>query len=264
VNLPGWPTLTVILNTHNTPDTVRLTTRSLDSILSQEFSEPWEVIVVNDGKPSDELVMLMTVFTPKFEAKGVDLTFFGTGEESGYQCMPKNYGLDHSHGEYVCFLDMDNEYLPGHLQVLYDALTEGSVWPDFTYARRHYMRDEGVEVKATLPGGKEVDLPEGDSPFVEWTPMNFYMMSTSPLAGFVDSSDFMTSRGAFWRLHLATDRRWNEALRRFGDWEVIVRGAGLAGWRGKAVDKVLTNYFWTGKNLQLTRPATETPQGKVM
>ena len=82
-------------------------------------------------------------------------------------------------------------------------------------------------------------------------------MSQSPLHGFVDTGDMMIAKGALWRTQLATQMMWNEGMRRFGDWELIVRAGNFAGLRGKAVDKVVQNYYWHGKNLQLTRSPNE-------
>jgi hypothetical protein len=42
----------------------------------------------------------------------------------------------------------------------------------------------------------------------------------------------------------------------------LTRAAFFAGWRGKAVDEVVSIYHWTGDNVQLTRAANETPDKK--
>ena len=252
--------VTAIINCHNAPKVPKLLDRALKSVLKQKFNIPWEVIVVNDGKPLEEIVDVAEKYASKFEKKGIDFTFFGTEEESGYQCRPKNVAIWHAKGEYISFLDYDNEWVPNHLHVLHEAITEGTVWPDFTYGRRKYIIDEGCPTKLTLPGqSKETELEEGESPLVEWSPESRTMLGDSALNNFVDTSDFMTSKGAFWRLHLATDMMWNERYRRFGDWELICRAAFFAGWKGKAVDEVVSLYHWTGDNIQLTRPADEVP-----
>lgn len=257
----GVMEVTAIINCHNAPKVPKLLERALKSVLKQKFDIPWEVIVVNDGKPIKETIDVAEKYAKKFEKKGIDFTFFGTEEESGYQCRPKNIAIWHAKGEYISFLDYDNEWTPNHLEVLHTALTEGAVWPDFAYGRRKYVIDEGCPRKLTLPGqSEEIELEEGESPLVEWSQKSLSMLGASAMNNFVDTSDFMASRGAFWRLHLTTDMMWNEKWRRFGDWEVITRAAFFAGWVGKAVDEVVQTYHWTGDNIQLTRPAKETPE----
>jgi len=252
--------VTAIVNCHNGSKVVDLLPRALESVLKQQFNRPWEVIVVNDGKPLDKVVDIAEDYFNKFEKIGVGFTFFGTEEESGYQCYPKNVAIMHAKGEYISFLDYDNEWTPNHLQVLYDAIVEGTVWPDFTYGRRDYVLDEGCAEKVTLPGGAEITLPTGETSLIPWVQETVQHLGRSASNNFIDTSDFMTSRGAFWRLYMMTEKMWNEKLRRFGDWELIARAAFFAGWRGKAVDEVVQRYHWTGVNLQITRPPQEVPQ----
>lgn len=256
--------LTAILNTYNGKKVPSLLPRSLDSILNQQFNQTWECIVVNDGKPNKEIVDIVEQYDSKFKEKNIPLTFFGTEEESGYQCKPKNIAIYHAKGEYISFLDYDNEWTPNHLQVLYDSIVEGDVWPDFTYGRREYVIDKDCSKEITLPNNKKINLQEGKSPLREWNMENVMSLGQSSTHNFVDTSDFLTSKGAFWWLQEKTGMMWNEGMRRFGDWELITRAAFYCGWRGKAVDEVVSKYYWTGSNLQLTRSVKETPEGEVI
>ena len=225
----NYPYITAILNTHNTSK-VNLITRSLESILAQEVNVPWEVIVVNDGPVSKEVADIVEPFAAKFAEKGIEFNFFGCGEAaSGYQCRPKNWAIYHARGEYISFLDYDNEWSPDHLQTLYDAHLEGDAWPDFTYGRRKYIIDNTCGAKVTLPGGQEIELGERDSPFIPWEEKYVQVLFENALNNFIDTSDFMASRGAFWRLQMATGSMWNESYRRFGDWELIARAAAFSG-----------------------------------
>lgn len=266
-----YPHISAIVNCHNHPKTPRLLKRALDSIAAQQLNPDlrWEVVVVCDGKPDDAIVEVVKGFSDEDDnfvvASGTrpHLTFFGTDEASGYQCYPKNTAIVHqSKGEYISFLDYDNEWTPQHLQVLYDAMIEGVVWPDFTYGRRKYVVDGECDSTVKLPGGQEVTLAERETPLIEWTNEAVQMLAHGPMYNFVDTSDFMIARGALWRLQVATGRLWNEEMRRFADWELITRGAHFAGLRGKAVDAVVQIYHWHGDNVQLTRAATEEPQKK--
>ena len=263
LDLIKYPTITAILNTHTSPTSVGLTERAVQSLCQQQVNVPWEVVIVNDGKATDEMADMVEKYVDSSGEvdklnviKGSyipQVKFFGTEEVSGYQCYPKNVATYHAKGEYISYLDYDNEWLPTHLASLYNALTEGSVWPDFTYGRRTYVIDPGCEIKQTLPGGQEIELKEFTSPLVEWGERSVQALGQGPMCNFIDSSDFMVAKGALWSMQLATNMMWNEGLRRFADWELITRGAHFVGWRGKAVDEVLTNYHWHGQNVQLTR-----------
>ncbi len=256
--------LTVIVNTFNGEFVAGMIPRALDSVLAQSIDVPWEVIVVNDGRPTKDIRDAIEPYAKRFEARSVQFTFFGTEDESGYQCKPKNVALLHAKGEYIAFLDYDNEWTPQHLDGLYAAMIAGNVWPDFAYSRIKYVLDEGCDEEVTLPGGKKKHkLVTGDAPLQEWNQEGQNRLG-QPLSNFIDTSSVMLSKGAFWRLSMATGFMWNEEYRRFGDWELMARGVFFAGWRGQAVDNLSLVYHWTGKNLQLTRPVNESPERRTV
>ena len=95
-------------------------------------------------------------------------------------------------------------------------------------------------------------------------------LATSPSLNYIDGGDALIARGAFWWVYEHCQMMWNEMFRRFGDWELFCRMANLDKLVGavpprfKAVDFVVSIYWWHGKNLQITRPLYETPVAKSM
>jgi len=260
-----YTTITAIVNSHTTPWTADMLERALKSVLEQDIEGvKWEVILVNDGKADNEIEAVARMYDEEFGDINVPFTFFCLQEPSGYQCVPKNTAIHHAKGEYISFLDYDNEWTPCHLRVLYNAIIEGNVWPDFTYGRREYIIDEGCDVEQTLPGGKKMTLKEGESTYVKWDVVALQRLANGPPTNFIDTSDFMTSKGAFWHLYLSTGMMWNEGYRRFADWELLARASHFGGWRGKGVDEVVNKYHWTGHNVQLTRAVEEVPQKRII
>jgi hypothetical protein len=141
---------------------------------------------------------------------------------------------------------VDNEFKPEHLEGLLDAIRvphPETGWPHFVYSRREYVKDEGA---------KDAKLPEGASPLREWNDKHRKMLHASAMNNFVDTGDFLISRGAMYELAERTGCMWNTELRRFGDWELMCR-LDRAGFRGQAVDQVSHIYHWTGDNLQTNR-----------
>ena len=245
-----WPCVTAIVNTYKRAD---LLARALESVLCQDFKD-FEVIVIHDGPANEDTEEVCEEYAAKFEGRDVVFRFMATDECSGYQCVPKNVATWHSHGDYIAYLDDDNEWTQDHLTVLVNAMEESKVWPDFAYGRRLYVDDRSVKIPA---------LAVGESPFVPFE-VGASALSESPLKNFIDTSDVIVAKGAMWALQLATGMMWNEGLRRFGDWELFTRGVFLAGWRGKGVDKIVQIYHWHGDNVQLTRKPQETPKQKVI
>lgn len=243
----SWPHVTAIVNTYERPYLLK---RALASVYAQDFTD-FEVIVIHDGPASHATAHVCENYSQLFDARNVAFTFTSTDECSGYQCVPKNFAIYLSRGDYIAFLDDDNEWTVDHLSLLVGAIEDGEVWPDFTYGMREYV-DDRVD-KAPV-------LPVGPSPFTPFDAKAQELLARSPSFNFIDTSDALIARGALWRLYLATERMWNETYRRFGDWELFTRGVFFAGWRGKAVDAIVQRYHWHGGNIQLTRPAQETPK----
>jgi len=240
-----FPCVTAIVNTYKRP---KLLKRALDSVENQDFDD-FEVIVIHDGPADEETIEVCKESADVFELTEVDFRFLALDENSGYQCVPKNVAIWHARGDYIAYLDDDNEWTSNHLTVLVEAIEEGKVWPDFVYGRREYVIDEGCT---------RMNLHNGVSPFVPFAE-NVQRLH-NPSTNFIDTSDALVAKGALWRLQLATGKMWNEEYRRFGDWELFTRGVFFSGWRGKGVNAVVQKYHWHGENLQLTRPLTETPR----
>jgi len=255
-----WPVVTVGVNTYNRAD---LLPRALDSVLVQELPEwkDFEVIVAddcsNDAGATDEVIKR---YARIFDDRGIVFTAFKLGENSGYQCVPKNKIIELAHGDFIRYLDDDNAFTPGSLKALVDAAHESDVWSDVIYGRRTYIADDGFKQP-------EKPVYMGDSPFVGHDPER---LAAGPMYNYIDTSDALIARGAFWWLYEHTNKFWDESYRRFGDWELFTRMAnldrlvGAASPRFKALDQIVSEYHWTGTNLQLTRPLNETPVAKSM
>jgi glycosyltransferase involved in cell wall biosynthesis len=156
------------------------------------------------------------------------------GENSGYQCKPKNIGVQQSNGEFIAYLDDDNVWKPNHLRVLWEAIQRTDA--DLVYGMREY--------KATPECKKPPALGTGViGPFIA---------DNIVKANFIDTSDMMHSKGVYYKLADIDGKGWDEDLNRFGDWNFVARLAG-AGFKGTPVYQIITEYWWHGENLQLIR-----------
>lgn len=247
-----WPCVTAIINTYERP---KLLERALASVLRQTYQD-FEVIIIHDGPAGKATEKLAEAYTEKFEARDVTCRFMSLEENSGYQCQPKNVATWYAQGDYIAYLDDDNEWTDDHLEVLVTAIQEDvGGWPDFVYGRREYI-DERED--------KTPEVYTGESPFIPFDQTAAKRLANGPMLNFIDTSDALITKGALWRLQMATDMMWNEGYRRFGDWELFARAVHFAGWRGKAVDRIVQRYYWHGENLQLTRPIHESPKQQAV
>jgi len=253
----------VIISTYNRAHTLD---KALSSVHAQTFDD-FEVVIVDDCSPhpSDSPLsaeMQKQTFPPAyvdvlekwnaaFEKRGIDIIAARLGENSGYHCMPKNKGVEQARGDYIAYLDDDNEWRPNHLQVCVDGI-ESTFSADMVYTRMCYRgdKDEIDKFNESLADGKT--LPVGDAPGIEWNPA---LLSHQ---NYIDTSVIMHSKGAFWRLVRDSGFGWDETLRRFGDWNFVWRWA-VHGLSGKLLDVVTLDYNWHASQLQLTRPCIEIP-----
>lgn len=224
--------------------------RALASVHAQTFGD-FEVIVVDDASPDiDAMQAIITKWETAFLARGVNLWPYRIGENSGYQCYPKNRGIEKSCGDYIAYLDDDNEWRSDHLATLVRAI-ESDFSADMVYSRLHYIVDD-EETRTRLAKAFDGLVPEGDTVGTPWNP------NALTQKNFIDTSTMLHSKGAFWRMVRESGYGWDESLRRFGDWNFVWRWA-VHGNNAKLVDEVTVDYHWHTGSLQLTRPAVEQP-----
>ncbi|QRN85485.1 glycosyltransferase [Clostridia bacterium] len=88
--------------------------RGIESVLNQTFDD-FELIVVDDGSNDQTLERLKTINDERLVVisqsnKGVSVA--------------RNTGISHARGEFICFLDADDEYRPNHLEHLAGLITK--------------------------------------------------------------------------------------------------------------------------------------------
>lgn len=102
--------VSVIIATYRSGDGLD---RLVDSLDTQSFpTDAWEAIFIDDGSPDDTFERLTEIAStrPNFR--------IGRIENSGWPCRPRNTGIEMARGEYVAFMDHDDELYP-------DALRDG-------------------------------------------------------------------------------------------------------------------------------------------
>jgi len=88
----------------------------IESCLNQDFDD-FEIIAVDDGSPDR-----CGEICDEIAAKDSRLKVFH--KENGGTSAARKYGVEHSSGEYITFVDADDELLPGALRRLYDVMSE--------------------------------------------------------------------------------------------------------------------------------------------
>ena len=83
--------------------------RALDSVLSQTF-QPEEIIVVNDGSTDGSEELVIELNYPKVRL---------INQLNGGVSAARNRGIKEANGDWIAFLDADDEWKPGYLEIIY-------------------------------------------------------------------------------------------------------------------------------------------------
>ncbi|MEL4455021.1 glycosyltransferase family A protein [Lutimonas vermicola] len=111
------PKFSVIIPLYNKEKYIK---RAIDSVLNQSFQN-FELIVVNDGSIDKSLDVVRSICSEKIVV--ID-------KDNGGESSARNAGIKKAKGEFVCFLDGDDEYLENHLKILRDLIEE---FPTFNF-----------------------------------------------------------------------------------------------------------------------------------
>ncbi|WP_339811908.1 glycosyltransferase [uncultured Imperialibacter sp.] len=143
------PLFSIIIPTYNRAAFIESTIRKLQN---QKFTD-FEIVIVDDGSVDGTKSIV-----EKIEDSRIVYTYIKNGERGA----ARNKGVSISRGDYVTFLDSDDELLPHFLQTAYDFISENEEIPIFHIA--YEVRDSNGKVlsKVILPRTVNHLLVEGN------------------------------------------------------------------------------------------------------
>jgi glycosyltransferase involved in cell wall biosynthesis len=109
------PTLSVIVSCRNSASTLAET---LESIVTQDYPDWWELVVVDNGS-TDHTAAVAQQFAGRVGNFRLLVV-----PDPGYQARGLNYGIEHSVGDHLVFLDSDDIAAPGYLEHLAKELDD--------------------------------------------------------------------------------------------------------------------------------------------
>lgn len=95
--------VSVVIPVYNAQETI---VRGLDSVINQTI-KPFEIIIINDGS-NDQSVPIIK----EYIAKNRSFNFILIDKKNGGVSSARNSGLKISKGDFIAFLDSDDEWLP--------------------------------------------------------------------------------------------------------------------------------------------------------
>jgi glycosyltransferase involved in cell wall biosynthesis len=101
------PIVSVIIPAYNRP---QLLVRTIKSVIGQTFKD-WELIIVDDGSPNKKVKQVVK----DLQKQDKRILYFWQ-KNSGGPAGPRNVAIKKARGEYIAFLDADDEWLPTKLE----------------------------------------------------------------------------------------------------------------------------------------------------
>lgn len=155
------PQVSIIMPAYNRADTIQ---RAVASVQTQGLQD-WELVVVDDGSTDNTAALI-----PQDDPRIVVIR----QENRGF-VEARNAGLRAARGEYIAFLDSDDEWQPHHLQLCIGFL---EAYPEEWFVATELLEDFGggrrvnhyqVETSQWYPrmaariGAHSIDLPPGET-----------------------------------------------------------------------------------------------------
>ena len=181
------PKISIIIPLYNKEKIVQ---RSVNSVLCQSFSD-FELIIVDDGSTDNSLSVVKSIKDKRIHI---------IEQENGGPSKARNTGVKHAKGEWILFLDADDELLDGALERYVETLKSKS---DVNMIACPFLVFDGKEDRV------------------------MYLYSEGYLSYPIKATffeNFLPRTGAFlYKKELAIKNLFNEGIRRFEDLEMLLR-----------------------------------------
>lgn len=111
------PLVSIIMPTYNRKNTI---SKAIESVISQTYSN-WELLIIDDYGTDDIKAFIDNEYHDEKRIKCV-----GNSRKKGVSGA-RNTGIIKSSGEYIAFLDSDDEWTPNHIDELLNAMIKENI-----------------------------------------------------------------------------------------------------------------------------------------
>lgn len=155
------PFFSVIIPSYNRAHLIAATLRS---VVSQSFTD-WEILLIDDGSTDN---------TKEVVGSFADSRIKYFYQQNAERSAARNNGISKATGQFICFLDSDDVWLPNHLQTMYNAIQKNNLKPALYFTVVCWCFDDGRKQDVFF------DSPENKNP-IEYVIQNQIGPSTQCL-----------------------------------------------------------------------------------
>ncbi|HSW92003.1 MAG TPA: glycosyltransferase [Candidatus Saccharimonadales bacterium] len=143
-----YPESSIIMPTYNRAYIISM---AIESVLAQT-NQNWELIVVDDGSIDNTKEVV--------EGFGDERIRYIFQDNAGVAAA-RNHGLSEAHGEWIAYLDSDNELLPQYLTVMHESIAKHSNVV-FALPRTHRILEQYKDGVLLESKSDEIDIVTTD------------------------------------------------------------------------------------------------------
>ncbi len=174
-------TISVIIPAYNAEEYIG---RAIDSVLAQTH-QPDEIIVVDDGS-TDNTAEVIRSYSSRVHY---------IGQENGGASVARNTGIEAATGQWIAFLDADDEWVPEKLSMQIEHLRCNS---DLVWTHSNYFVRSAVDNKQTVAfaGVRYESLLRGSGYFEDYLDVHVGLWIRTSTA--VIKREILVDTGLFW------------------------------------------------------------------
>ena len=149
-NLINTSKTSVVVTTYNDAEYLE---RSLPSIINQSL-KPIEVIIIDDGSDNDDAEIITNSYIDKTE-----IPIIHKKKENGGPSSARNYGINLAKGEFILFIDADDELLPNSIKWRQESLEQlGESYASIYCSRIEQSLDKSNKIIKVLESDGKLDV----------------------------------------------------------------------------------------------------------
>ena len=142
--------ISIVLPVYNSQNTIA---RTIDSVIKQTYDN-YELIIINDGSIDNSESICLEYADKYKKIKYIKIENKGVSNA-------RNLGIDNATGNYVMFIDSDDEYYKNTLETVYKYIEQRNDLIIFGYNRIHVSKNKTKEMNTNvtyLKDGKEKNI----------------------------------------------------------------------------------------------------------
>ncbi len=210
------PKISIIIPAYNSEKFIK---RTIQSVLNQTYKN-FELIIVDDGSTDNTKEIVR-----EFQKKDPKIKYIWE-KNSGAPARPKNRGIKRSKGEYIAFLDHDDEWMPEKLE------KQLNLFEKEKNLKLGFISSNGLVFNEKENKTYEHKITKRGEVFQDLLANNFILSSSSVLA----KKEVFKNVGFF-----------DENLKFSDDWEMWIKIAQK--YEFDFFDEALFKYYWHGENV---------------